>query len=143
MVNGIKTIKEWFAKLLSSRRQAPTTQVSSAKELRIVNAGMSDTRLQALEGQGYRQCYMEKLREVATTPEPETQERWFSDNPSEPANTIEVEVKKRQTRIKQAQARMSHTRLQALVQQMSPEELELNDSEATRLSGTNYKPIRP
>jgi hypothetical protein len=82
---------------------------------------------------------MEKLREVSdNTNDDDAKERWFSDQPrpAEQVNPVEAELAaKRRQRIIAAQNRMSYTRLQALVQNMSPEERILNQVDEKRLGG--------
>lgn len=107
----------------------------SVENSRYQNARMSHNRLQSLEGQGYRQCYMEKLRAVSDANDAENKERWFGEPAAEAPIGAEAEAEKRRMKLAQAQHRMSHTRLEALVQTLTPEQLILNEQEARRLGG--------
>jgi hypothetical protein len=51
----------------------------ATKDKKFDGARMSENRLQALDGTGYRQCYMEKIRQVASDSEPaeSNREYWF------------------------------------------------------------------
>ena len=52
---------------------------AATKDKKFDGARMSENRLQALDGTGYRQCYMEKIRQVASDSEPaeSNREYWF------------------------------------------------------------------
>lgn len=52
---------------------------STTTDKKFDGARMSENRLQALDGTGYRQCYMEKIRQVASDSEPaeSNREYWF------------------------------------------------------------------
>lgn len=53
--------------------------VTIEKEDIVSSARMTHNRLQALEGMGYRECYMEKIKEVGKEQEvlEANRERWF------------------------------------------------------------------
>lgn len=53
--------------------------VTIEKEQVVSSARMTHNRLQALEGMGYRECYMEKIKEVGKEQEvmEANHERWF------------------------------------------------------------------
>lgn len=53
--------------------------VTVQKEQVVSSARMTHNRLQALEGMGYRECYMEKIKEVGKEQEvmEANHERWF------------------------------------------------------------------
>lgn len=57
----------------------PNLTSTTVKEKKFDGARMSENRLQALDGAGYRQCYMDKLRQVASDSEPaeSNREYWF------------------------------------------------------------------
>jgi hypothetical protein len=135
LAKQVKSIKTFFLELLYRvrKRTEDPDDIGSAD---YQTARMSHNRLQALEGQGYRQCYLEKLREVSDANVTESKERWFGEGAAEtPPITAQSEAEKRKLKLAQAQHRMSHTRLQALVQTMSAEQLILNEEEARRLGG--------
>lgn len=60
----------------------PEPPPTAVREKKFDGARMSENRLQALDGTGYRQCYMEKLRQVASDSEPaeSNREYWFGRN---------------------------------------------------------------
>lgn len=141
MTIGATGIKDLVQKLFG-RFLKPNAPVVTEGEKPYEDARMSYTRLQALEGPGYRQCYMEKLREADNSHDAESKERWFSEPSPEPIDPVDEQLSKRKKqRILQAQQRMSYTRLQALAQQMPPEQRLLNDEEARRLGGVKMPPL--
>jgi hypothetical protein len=135
----ITPLKDLVSRLISRFRRVPKGQ-EQVVEPEYEDARMSYTRLQALEGPGYRQCYLEKLREDAETPPDESKERWFSEPQAVPIATVEAEAEKRRLKLMQAQHKMSYTRLEALVQQLTPEQRLHNDEESLRLGGKKFSP---
>lgn len=135
---GIKDfVQKLFSRFLKNGAAEPAAQVKPYEDAR-----MSYTRLQALEGPGYRQSYMEKLRQADNSHDAESKERWFGEPSPEAIDAANEELSNRKKqRIAAAQQRMSYTRLQALVQQMPPEQRLLNEEEARRLGGINVPPL--
>lgn len=81
---------------------------------------MTYNRLQALDGHGYRQCYMEKIREVASEveqEEPHKKEYWFGV-PETNAKSSQQDMKG----LPLTSARVTNTRLNALVQSINERE---------------------
>jgi hypothetical protein len=130
----ITPFKQLVSKLVARFRKCDPENPAISNN-KYENARMSYTRLQALEGAGYRQCYMEKLRETSDAPTTESKERWFGEANAEPVTTVEAEAEKQRQKLVQAQHKMSYTRLQALVQQLPPDERLMNEEEARRLGG--------
>lgn len=81
---------------------------------------MTYNRLQALDGRGYRQCYMEKIREVASEveqEEPHKKQYWFGV-PDAKAKSSQTDAKG----LPLTSARVTNTRLNALVQSIHEKE---------------------
>jgi hypothetical protein len=75
--NEPNTSTNSISSAIHSADPGPTS--TTVKEKKFDGARMSENRLQALDGAGNRQCYMEKLRQVASDSEsPEAnREYWF------------------------------------------------------------------
>ncbi|MBU6455588.1 MAG: hypothetical protein KGS72_27700 [Cyanobacteria bacterium REEB67] len=95
---------------------------------------MSHQRLQALDGMGYRACYMEKLRQVASESDCDesNREHWFGKNGAQPNDETmqtQVEQSESKTRAKRQNPRIlnitnvTSSRLQAYIESL-PKELE-------------------
>lgn len=83
MSQFLDKIKYMVRKLFSRGRKLSGPESEGDGEV-IESARMTNNRLQSLTGQGHRQCYMEKLREVAaeTAPSEDQKEYWFKTTES-------------------------------------------------------------
>lgn len=118
-------IVSFFGKLRRSKKvEFPAS--AEADEKGFDSARMTHNRMQALGGAGYRQCYMDKLREVASEGDkPEAnREYWFGKEElqvpearagAEKATTSQTKLPKIREVIP-SQARVTSTRLQAYVE---------------------------
>ena len=128
-------ISYFFRKLIRQPKNVAGEVSDAPKEVDrdFESARMTNNRLQALDGAGYRQCYMEKLREVANDAEkPEAnREYWFGKEEVPPLDGKSAKndgsiSSSKLPRIREtipSQARITTTRLQAYVESLpKPEE---------------------
>lgn len=114
---------------------ARSTDKSEGEDRSFPSARMTHNRMQALDGVGYRQCYMDKLREVASESEkPEaSRDYWFGRDEAGPENKEPDKVKQttsgRHRTLRDvipSKARVTSTRLQAYVETLpKPDEEDL------------------
>jgi hypothetical protein len=119
-------INSFFSKLRRPQKVENLPAGAKAEENGFHSARMTHNRMQALDGAGYRQCYMDKLREVASESEkPEAnREYWFgkeelqvpeSKAGAEKATTSQTKLPKIRDVIP-SQSRITYNRLQAYVE---------------------------
>lgn len=81
---------------------------------KISSARMTNNRMQALDGQGYRECYMEKIKEVAQSEASSSaKEYWFGDENKEGDEKKGEENSPSWARQIPNQARITSTRIKA------------------------------
>jgi len=92
---------------------------SATKDKKFDGARMSENRLQALDGTGYRQCYMEKIRQVAGDSEPaeSNREYWFGREDDSASDWPAVTAAKPGTKSGTKSGTTSNTRLPASAEQ--------------------------
>jgi hypothetical protein len=92
---------------------------SATKDKKFDGARMSENRLQALDGTGYRQCYMEKIRQVASDSEPaeSNREYWFGRDDDSASDWPAVTAAKPGTKPGTKTGTTSNTRLPSSAEQ--------------------------
>jgi hypothetical protein len=118
-------IDSFLRKLRRPEKEKNLPSSAEAEATGFDSARMTHNRMQALGGAGYRQCYMDKLREVASEGDkPEAnREYWFGKEEvqvpesrgAEKATTSHTKLPKIRDVIP-SQARITSTRLQAYVE---------------------------
>lgn len=118
-------IDSFLRKLRRPAKEENLPSSAEAEAKGFDSARMTHNRMQSLGGAGYRQCYMDKLREVASEGDkPEAnREYWFGKEElqveaktgAEKATTSHTKLPKIRNVIP-SQARITSTRLQAYVE---------------------------
>jgi hypothetical protein len=118
-------IKQCWSGLTGKFQKKVPPPAPKVEEERVAAAKMTNNRLAALDGQGYRQCYMDKLREVASGAEANeaNKEYWFgADEMSQAKEGASVQKRSSDRHAVLKASRITNTRLQALAQSMSDRE---------------------